>query len=151
MTTTATTPLALFLCTGNSCRSQMAEAILRARAGDRFRVASAGMAPQPIHPLTLRVLAEVGISTDGLRPKEAGEFLGKKSVRHAIVVCEAAQEQCPRFYPMANEMHFWPFEDPASFEGSEEETVAKFREVRERIADRIDDWLRELDGEGRGL
>lgn len=148
MATTATKPLVLFLCTGNSCRSQMAEAILRDRAGDRFRVASAGMAPQPIHPLTIRVLAEAGISTEGLRSKEAGEFLGKQAVRHAIVVCESAQEQCPRFYPMANEMHFWPFEDPAAFEGSEEETLAKFREVRDAINDRIDDWFVESSSGG---
>ncbi|MFG0274124.1 MAG: arsenate reductase ArsC, partial [Phycisphaerales bacterium] len=133
MTTTVTTPLVLFLCTGNSCRSQMAEAILRARAGDRFRAASAGMSPKAIHPLTIFVLAESGISSDALRSKDAAEFLGKHAVRHAIVVCESAQAQCPRVYPMANEMHFWPFDDPAAFEGTEEETLAEFRRVRDQI------------------
>lgn len=138
-------PVVLFLCTGNSARSQMAEAILRARAGDRFESASAGMEPKGIHPLTLRVLNESGIDTRSLRSKPSSEFLGKVAVRHAVIVCERANQHCPRIYPFATRTHYWPFDDPAAFEGTEEERLEKFREIRDQIAQRIDAWLEEVD------
>ncbi len=138
-------PLVLFLCTGNSARSQMAEAILRSRAGDRFEVASAGMEPKGVHPLTLRVLEESGIDTRGLHSKPSSDFLGKVAVRTAIIVCERANQHCPRIYPFAGRTLYWPFDDPAAFEGTEAEQLQKFREVRDQVAARIDQWLDEVD------
>jgi arsenate reductase (thioredoxin) len=136
-------PLVLFLCSANSARSQMAEAILRARAGERFEAASAGMSPRPIHRLTLRVLAEAGLDTRPLRSKPASEFLAKVPVRYAIIVCPRTNESCPRIYPFANHTLYWPFDDPAEAEGSEEQRLERFREVRDQIAARIDEWLAE--------
>lgn len=137
-------PLVLFLCTGNSARSQMAEAILRARAGDVYEVASAGLEPKGVHPLTLEALEEVGISGDGLRSKSSDEFLGKVSVRFAIIVCEKANAMCPTIYPFAVRTLYWPFEDPAAMVGSRDERLERFREVRDQIAVRIDEWLEDV-------
>ncbi len=134
-------PLVLFLCTGNSARSQMAEAILRDRAGDRFDVASAGLHPTSVNPMTVRVLNEIGLPTDGLRAKASGDFLAKVSVRFAVIVCEQAQRSCPKIYPFANRTLYWPFEDPAAFVGSDEEKLARFRDVRDQISARIEEWL----------
>lgn len=138
-------PLVLFLCTGNSARSQMAEAILRARAGDRFEVASAGLEPVGVNPFTIRVLEEISLPTRGLRSKSTSEFLGKSKVRYAVVVCERANQSCPRIHPFAVQTPYWPFEDPAEFEGTETKRLDKFREVRDQIAKRIDEWLAEFD------
>ena len=143
MVITKTKPLILFLCTANAARSQMAEALLRHYAGDRFDVRSAGVQVRDVHPLTIRVLAERGIDTSGLRAKSVGEFLGKASVRRAIVVCERAQEHCPRLFPFAGQTLYWPFEDPAAFEGTEEQRLAKFREVCDHIDMRLQLWLSE--------
>ena len=136
-------PRVLFLCTGNSARSQMAEALLRKYAGDRFDACSAGMEPKGIHPLTERVLREMGIDTSPLHSKDLRTFLGKVSIQHAIVVCEKAQQTCPRFYPFALNNLYWPFDDPAAFEGSHAAQLEKFREVRDQIDQRIQTWLRD--------
>ncbi len=133
----------LFLCTGNSARSQMAEALLRRHAGNRFEAFSAGLEPRKVHRLTHQVLSEIGIDTGTLRSKGVEEFLGKMQIHHAIVVCENAQRSCPRFYPFALEFLYWPFDDPAAFEGPEEKKVEKFREVRDQIELRILAWLEE--------
>ncbi len=135
----------LFLCTGNSARSQMAEAILRARASDRFDAASAGLEPKGVHPLTIRVLSEVGIDTSGLYSKNSSDFLGKVAVRYAIIVCERANQHCPRIYPFAVQTLYWPFEDPATAEGTEEQRLERFREVRDQVTARIDEWLGDVD------
>ncbi len=133
-------PLVLFLCTANSARSQMAEAILRDRAGDRFEAASAGLSPSRVNPFTLRALDEAGIDTGGLRSKSTSEFLGKVAVRYAIIVCDKAAQHCPRIYPFASRTLYWPFEDPAAAEGTDDERLEKFREVRDQIASRIDTY-----------
>lgn len=133
----------LFLCSRNSARSQMAEAILRREAGDRFDVHSCGLRPAPIHPLTLRVIEEAGIDVSHLRSKDLGDFLGKVSIHHAIIVCEAANDHCPRLHPFALNVHHWPFPDPVALEGTEEERLAAFREVRDSIEVRIRRWLLE--------
>jgi arsenate reductase len=138
-------PIVLFLCTGNSARSLMGEAILRARAGDRFEAASAGMDPRGVNPLTLRVLEEIGVPTDDLQSKPSSQFLAKVAVRYAIIVCEKANRSCPRIYPFAAQTLYWPFEDPAAFEGTERERLEKFREVRDQITAKIDEWLAEVD------
>jgi len=122
----------------------MAEAWLRARAGDRFEAASAGLSPRDIHPMTHRVMAEVGIDTHGQRSKGTNEFLGRVRVDYAIVVCGQAQQSCPRIFPFAGQMLHWPFPDPAATEGSEFERLESFREVRDLVGARIDQWLDDL-------
>jgi len=137
-------PLVLFLCTGNSARSQMAEALLRRRAGDRFEVASAGLEPKGVNPLTLRVLAELGLPTAGMRSKPAAEFIGAVYVNYAIIVCEHANRSCPRMFPFTPVTLYWPIQDPAQFDGPEEERLALFRRVRDELSARIDAWLESL-------
>ncbi|MFW6164519.1 MAG: arsenate reductase ArsC [Planctomycetota bacterium] len=134
----------LFLCTGNSCRSQMGEAILRQLAGDRFRCFSAGTDPHPIHPLTVQVLDEMGIDISGARSKDITEYLGKEQFRYVIIVCDRASRSCPRIFPGMNERVEMFFEDPVAFEGTEEETLAKFRETRDKIRARLQAWLASL-------
>ena len=133
----------LFLCTNNSCRSQMAEALLRRHTEHRFQAFSAGLRPREIHPLTYRVMAEVGIDLCGQRPKGVREFFRRASVGYAIVVCERFESECPRLFHGALEILYWPFEDPAAATGCEEEQLDRFREVRDQIDERIRSWLEE--------
>ncbi len=130
----------LFLCTGNSARSQMAEALLRAHGGARFEVYSAGIEPSEINPLTVRVLGEVGIDASGQWAKPLGFFLGKMHFDYVITVCSNAEERCPIFPGAAIRLH-WPFEDPAAVLGSDADKLAKFRAVRDEIEARIKEWL----------
>ena len=127
-------PKVLFLCTGNAARSQMAEAFLRAYAGDHFDVYSAGLKPREINPLTIRVMAERGFDLAGQRAKGLDEYLG--------TVCQRAQEECPVF-PFVHERLSWPFEDPARAEGSEEVRLDAFRRVRDEIDGRIRHWVQD--------
>ena len=136
-------PRALFLCTGNSARSQMAEALLKKYAGDHFEVFSAGLEPKGINPLTLVVLNEAGIETKGQYAKPLSTYLGKIDFSYLITVCSNAEDKCPIFPGMGLRLH-WPFDDPASFNGSEEVKMEKFREIRNRIEARIFAWLEEL-------
>lgn len=135
----------LFLCTGNSCRSQMAEAFLRSFAGDRFDVFSAGTHPaSEIHPLALEVMSEIGLDMSGQEPKGVGQFLGKLAVTHLVITCDAANDECPSTFPGVLNRWFWPFDDPAQEAPTPAETRAKFRSVRDQIAERIVDWLKTL-------
>lgn len=134
-------PAVLFLCSRNSARSQMAEALLRREAPNRFEVHSGGLDPGPIHPLTLRVLEEIGIDTSPLSSKDLAHFLGKTPIHFAITVCETANENCPRVHPFALQQLYWPFPDPAAAEGTEEERLEVFRGVRDAIELRIRHWL----------
>lgn len=140
---TSSRPAVLFVCSGNSARSQMAEALLRRDAGDRFDIYSGGLKPQEIHPLTLRVLDEIGIATAGLRSKDLGQFLGKVTINYAVIVCEAAHDDCPRLHPFSVQQMYWPFADPAAAQGTEDEQLSVFREVRDAIAGRVQHWLQE--------
>jgi arsenate reductase len=137
-------PNVLFLCTGNSCRSQMAEGFLRHLGGDRFTALSAGTEPsERIHPLAIQVMAEKGIDISRQEPKNVGQYLGRLPVRHLAIVCSGANEKCPRIFPgMMNRM-FWPFDDPAAFVGSEAATLEKFRTIRDEIETQIKNWLAE--------
>lgn len=119
----------------------MAEALLRHHAGERFEALSAGLEPRPIHPLTIRVLAERGIDTSALRSKPASELLRQVSATYAIVVCDQAQQRCPALAPFAMNMLYWPFADPAAATGSQEEQLECFRRVRDEIERRILTWL----------
>ena len=134
----------LFLCTGNSARSQMAEALLRHHASDRFDVFSAGLRPRPVHPMTHRVMDEIGIDTSGQSSKPISQFFGKRTIQYAIVVCEQANQNCPRLYPFALHVLYWPFDDPVAFVGSEAEQLEEFRRVRDQIDARIQAWIEEL-------
>ncbi len=136
-------PRVLFLCTGNSARSQMAEALLKKYANDHFEVFSAGLEPKEINTFTLKVLNEAGINTEGLYAKPLSTYLGKVQFSYLITVCSDAEEKCPIFPGMGLRMH-WPFEDPAAFKGSEEEKLKKFREIRDKIDARILTWLDEI-------
>jgi arsenate reductase len=134
----------LFLCTGNSARSQMAEAFLRRYGGDRFEVYSAGLEPERgIHPLTLKVMQEIGFDMQGHYAKDIREYLGKVHFGYLITVCDRAEKNCPIFPGMGVRLH-WSFEDPAAFEGSEEGKLAKFREIRDQIEARVRAWLKEV-------
>lgn len=130
----------LILCTGNSCRSQLAEALWRHEAGDRYEVASAGTAPKGVHPLTLRVLEEAGISTAGLRSKHVRD-VDSRDFDLVITVCDSARESCPVLSGSFEREH-WPFEDPAAATGSEVEVLPLFRRVRDAIRGRIRDFVR---------
>jgi len=135
----------LFLCTGNSARSQMAEALLRHYAGDRFEVYSAGLEPKGINPFTVRVMEEIGIPLTGQYSKDVPEYMGKLHFGYLITVCANAEERCPTTFPgVAQRMH-WAFDNPAAVEGTDEDKLTKFRAVRDQIDRRIRDWLKELE------
>jgi len=125
-------PLVLILCTGNSCRSHLAEGVLRAAAGDILSVASAGAKPAGyVHPLAIRAMQEIGIDISTHTSKHLKEFLGG-NVETVITVCGHADQACPIFPGQVNR-HHWPFEDPAQATGTDEEKLAVFRRVRDEI------------------
>jgi arsenate reductase len=125
----------LFLCTGNSCRSQLAEAIVNARLGEMWEVVSAGTKPAGyVHPLALRALAEIGIEHHG-RSKSVDE-LSDVSFDLVVTVCDSAAEECPIWLGRGKRIHLG-FLDPAKVLGSEEEVMPVFREVRDDIANKI--------------
>lgn len=131
----------LFLCTGNSARSQMAEAFLRKYAGDVLEVHSAGLEPKGINPLTVQVMQEAGIDISHQQSKGIETYLGKALFQYLITVCDDADQNCPTVWPGVNTRLHWSFEDPAKFTGTEEEKLAKFREVRDLIEQRIKAWV----------
>ena len=131
----------LFLCTGNSCRSQMAEAFLRKYAGDYFEVHSAGLEPKTINAYTYEVMNEVGFDLSGQLPKGIQTYLGKVLFQYLITVCDEAEKNCPTTWPGVNTRLHWSFEDPARFEGTPEEKLVKFRQVRDQIQEKIRTWL----------
>ena len=125
-------PVLLILCTGNSCRSHLAEGILRQALGNGFRVASAGSNPAGyVHPLGIKVMAEIGIDISGHRSKHLDEFLTDE-VETVITVCGNADQVCPVFPGQLNR-HHWGFDDPAHATGTEDAQLAVFRRVRDEI------------------
>lgn len=125
-------PTVLIMCTGNSCRSHLAEGILRAVAGEFLDVASAGSRPAGyVHPVAMRVMREIGIDLAGHTSKHMDEFLARP-VETVITVCGNADLACPVFPGQVNR-HHWPFDDPAHAAGTEEEKLAVFRRVRDEI------------------
>ncbi len=129
----------LFVCTGNSARSILAEALLRARGGPDFEVHSAGTEPKGLHPLTLRALEEAGIPTEGLRSKSVAEYLGQR-FDYVITVCDRARQVCPVFPGEHASLH-WGYEDPAAVEGPEAVRLAAFRQTLTAMAERIDRFV----------
>src|SRR3712207_5646278 len=126
----------LFLCTHNSARSQMAEGLLRHLAGDRFEAHSAGTEATRLRPLAVRAMDEVGVDISGQESKTLERYLGEP-FDYVITVCDDANEACPFFPGARNRLH-WSFRDPSRAEGSEEERLAVFRSVRDRIGERIE-------------
>ena len=125
-------PVVLVLCTGNSCRSHLAEGFLRAAAGDILTVHSAGSKPTGyVHPFAIRVMQEIGIDISAHRSKSMNEFL-RTPIETVITVCGAADQVCPVF-PGQVSRHHWPFDDPAHATGTDEERLAVFRRVRDEI------------------
>jgi arsenate reductase len=125
----------LFVCTGNSARSVMAEALLREHGGDAFEVHSAGTHPAGINPLTLRVLADARIDASWARSKSVDEFLGQP-FDYVVTVCDEARQVCPVF-PGVHESLHWGYEDPAAAQGSEEARLEVFRGVFIQLGERI--------------
>jgi arsenate reductase len=125
----------LFVCTGNSARSVLAEALLRHHGGEAFEVHSAGTEPKGINPLTLRVLADAGLDASWARSKSVTEFLGQ-SFDYVVTVCDQARQSCPVF-PGVHESLHWGYEDPAEAVGPEEERLLVFRRVFTQLGDRI--------------
>ena len=136
----------LFLCTGNSARSQMAEAFLKAYAGDHFEVHSAGLEPKGyILPEVLEVMKERGLDMAGQSSKSVDDYLGKMIFTHTITVCGDAEESCPAVFLNMGKHEHWPFDDPAKFQGSNMEKIMFTRQIRDQIDQRILQWLKEQD------
>ena len=130
----------LILCTGNSCRSQMAEVIWRELAGNEWSADSAGSAPTGyVHPLAIRALNEKGMNAEGLTSKSIESF-GDRRFELVITVCGNAQQSCPSF-PNADRTLHWPFDDPADAEGTDSEIFAEFTRVRDQIHAKIESFL----------
>ena len=125
----------LFLCTGNSCRSQMAEGFLRTYGGDAFEAYSAGTKPTTVNPLAIEVMQEAGIDISSQESKNVSSYLGQH-FPIVITVCDNSKEHCPIFPGPCRREH-WPFPDPAGAKGTHEERLAVFRSVRDAIADSI--------------
>jgi arsenate reductase len=129
----------LVICTGNSARSVMAEALIRKYGGSDFEVHSAGTEPKGINPLTERVLDESGIDHSWARSKSVNEFLGQH-FDYVITVCDQARQACPVF-PGVHETLHWGYEDPAAVEGTEEERLRAFRSTLTMMAGRIQSFI----------
>jgi len=120
----------------------MAEAFLKRYVGDLFEVYSAGFEPQPINPYTIQVMEELGYDMSNQYSKNLKQYLGKVHFGIVITVCAKAEEKCPTILGVSTRLYL-PFEDPAAYEGSEEEKLAKFKVVRDQIHGQIKTWLKE--------
>ena len=137
----------LFICTGNSARSQMAEALLKHYGSNRFEVYSAGLDPREINPYARHVMKEIGMDLIGQYSKHIDAYIGKKHFDYLITLCSDAEKRCPGVLPGIGEKLHWPFEVPAVLVGSESETLTRFRGIRDQIEKHIKTWLEELDKE----
>jgi arsenate reductase (thioredoxin) len=136
------TPKVLFLCTGNSARSQMAEAFLRAYAGRHFDVHSAGIEPKGfILPEVLTVMEERGLDLKGQYSKSVKEYLGREHFAFVITVCAKAEKNCPTVFLNMGQHEHWPFDDPAEFRGNPLEQLNFVRDIRDGVDQRIQKWL----------
>jgi arsenate reductase len=133
----------LFLCTTNSCRSQMAEGLLQESAGDKFEAYSAGAVVSSVHPMAERVMGEIGIDLSGQRSKSVKEYLTER-FDYVITVCgEHPEKLCPLFPGEAKQRLHWSFTDPAEAVGNEEERLAVFRQVRDKIKATVEKFVQE--------
>lgn len=129
----------LVLCTGNSCRSQMAEGFFRHYGGDKVEVFSAGLSPKGVHPLAIKVMAEVGIDISKQTSNHLNEYIGQK-FDYLITVCDNATANCPSFPGEGTRLH-WPFDDPADATGTQDKVIGEFRRVRDAIGAAVKWWL----------
>lgn len=135
----------LFLCTGNSARSQMAEGVLRKYAGDQVEVFSAGLNPKGVNPYTIRAMDEIGIDIHHHTSDHVNNIVGAHYFNYIITVCADADENCPSgVFALGREKLHWPFDDPAAATGSDEEIMTVFRRVRDEIDGKIQAWVGEL-------
>ncbi len=137
----------LFLCTGNSARSQMAEAFLRHYGGDAFEAFSAGLQPKGIHPLTRQVMQEVSLSLEGQRSKDVSEYMGKRHFSYLITVCAHAEKNCPRVFPGVGQRLHWDMPDPAALAAALDDEQARldvFRQARDEMFRRIQSWIQDV-------
>ncbi|MFH1791656.1 MAG: arsenate reductase ArsC [Candidatus Omnitrophota bacterium] len=132
----------LFLCTGNSCRSQMAEGFLRSLGGDRFEAYSAGVDPTEINPLSVRVMSEAGLDISAQRSKSVGRYVGHR-FDYVITVCDNARQTCPFFAGRCQRIH-WDIEDPAAAGGADDEKLIVFRKTRDLIERHVLDFLKSV-------
>jgi arsenate reductase len=132
-------PKVLFVCTQNSCRSQMAEGLLRHDARDLFEVFSAGTKPSQVRPEAIAMMRELGIDISGHRSKSIEEFTGQH-FDYVITVCDNAQESCPVFPALTTRIH-WSIADPAAVEGSEAQRFEAFRRIRDELRRRVRDFI----------
>jgi arsenate reductase len=122
----------------------MAEAFLRRYGGERFEAHSAGLEPKQINPYTLRVMEEIGYSLEGHNAKGVEVYLGKMLFQYLITVCDNAENNCSTMWPGVNQRLHWSFQDPAAFEGSDEENLEKFRQIRDQIEKKVLGWLSDI-------
>ena len=132
----------LFLCTHNSCRSQMAEGLINHDLGSRYQAFSAGTEATIVHPLAVKVMQEIGIDLSGHRSKTLDEFSGKKFA-YVITLCGDAHERCPLFWGGVERLHIG-FHDPGKTAGSAEEILAEFRRVRDEIREKLGEYFATL-------
>ncbi len=132
-------PRVLLLCTGNSCRSQMAEGFLKHYGHCKFEVYSAGLRPSHVHPLAIKVMAESGIDITSQYSKTVNRFLDQE-FSYIITVCGGAKELCPTFQGKHRTIH-WSINDPATAEGTEEEIMKVFRDVRDKISEEVNHFI----------
>lgn len=133
----------LFLCTGNSCRSQMAEGFLRQLAGDQFEIFSAGTHPSQVNPRAIASMTELGVDISNHKSQSVDEF-SDQNFDYVITVCDSARATCPVF-PHSNKSLHWSFEDPAEATGTEEQVMQVFRKVRDQIKDQIQMFIKDED------
>lgn len=135
----------LFVCIHNSARSQMAEAFLKEQCGDEFEAQSAGLEPGKLNPVVVEAMREIGIDISGNPTKAVWDFIkAGKTFTYVITVCdETSAERCPIFPGVTTRLH-WSFPDPSSFPGTHEEKLAKTREVRDTIRQKIENWCAEV-------
>jgi len=131
----------LFLCTHNSCRSQMAEGLVNHFLGDRFLAFSAGTEATQVNPLAAKVMAQIGIDISGHRSKTIDEFAGEP-FDYVITLCGDAKEKCPLFFGGVKRVHIG-FDDPSRLPGSEEEVLPEYRRVRDEIRQRLTQFFSE--------
>ena len=133
----------IFVCTGNSCRSQMAEGLLRFLAKGRFQVFSAGTHPHGLNPLAVQVMEEIGIDISGQKSESLDRYV-EDPFDFVITVCDKARETCPVFAGGGHRLH-WSFEDPAAAAGSLDERLAVFRRVRDEIEHELRQFLQDTE------
>jgi arsenate reductase len=136
----ARTKKVLFLCTGNSVRSQMAEGLLNALGAGQWKAQSGGVISSFVHPLAIQVMGEIGIDISKKTSKSMDQFI-KEKFNYIITLCDDAAKFCPNFSGQGKRLH-WPFEDPAAVMGTEEERLVVFRRIRDEIKKKIERFLK---------